>query len=357
MRAQRRSEPDGRVSRPQTVEGLDRGSLRRIDPDEQIDPVVVAAMEEIGLDISAEFPKPLTDAVIRAADVVVTLGCGDACPVYPGQALPGLAGRRSRRQPIEVVRRIRYELYHRVWELIETLVPIANLLDMNHPKGASIEPRRGDTDIHGNLPALEASLAAIDTIGVDAQLLRRRPGRLWPPPQPGVPADRGSGDPDDLRQLRLRDRPRAGRLRVRVRDSARPRARPAVGRVDARAYRPGLQGLHAPASVRSALRARRARCIWSTARPARSTSICSRTSRPACTNASPPPRPLARSCLATPTSRGSTPTGACCSSTVARSANPRTATLARGSRFSSSMRRRDPRVARARPLRRQGGRR
>jgi arsenate reductase len=50
-----------------------------------INPAVVEAMAEIGLDISKEFPKPLTDEVVRAADVVVTMGCGDACPIYPGK--------------------------------------------------------------------------------------------------------------------------------------------------------------------------------------------------------------------------------------------------------------------------------
>ena len=99
-------------------------------PDERIDPVVAEAMVEIGLDVSDEFPKPLTDAVIRAADVVVTLGCGDACPVYAGKRyqdwpVPDPAG-----QPLEVVRRIRYELHHRVWELIETLVPTVDVLDL-----------------------------------------------------------------------------------------------------------------------------------------------------------------------------------------------------------------------------------
>lgn len=104
-------------------------------PEEQIDPVVVAATEEIGLDVSTEFPKPLTDAVIRAADVVVTLGCGDACPVYPGKRYQDWPVADPAGQPIEVVRRIRYELYHRVWELIETLVPNMNLLDVQRPTG------------------------------------------------------------------------------------------------------------------------------------------------------------------------------------------------------------------------------
>jgi arsenate reductase len=54
------------------------------EPAERIDPVVVQAMAELGLDISKEFLKPLTDEAVREADVVVTMGCGDACPYYPG---------------------------------------------------------------------------------------------------------------------------------------------------------------------------------------------------------------------------------------------------------------------------------
>jgi len=104
-------------------------------PEEQIDPVVAAAMQEIGLDVSAEFPKPLTDAVVQAADVVVTLGCGDACPVYPGKRYEDWPVLDPAGQPLDVVRRIRYEIHHHVWELIETLVPAANLLDLHKPKG------------------------------------------------------------------------------------------------------------------------------------------------------------------------------------------------------------------------------
>jgi protein-tyrosine-phosphatase len=54
-------------------------------PADEINPAVVEAMSEVGIDISKEFPKPLTDEVVRAADVVVTMGCGDACPIYPGK--------------------------------------------------------------------------------------------------------------------------------------------------------------------------------------------------------------------------------------------------------------------------------
>lgn len=103
-------------------------------PDDQIDPEVVQAMAEIGLDVRGEFPKPLTDAVIRAADVVVTLG-GDACPVLPGKCYHDWQVADPAGRPLEAVRRIRYELYHHVWELIETLVPSANLFDLQQRTG------------------------------------------------------------------------------------------------------------------------------------------------------------------------------------------------------------------------------
>jgi arsenate reductase len=79
-------------------------------PADRIDPTVKAVLAEVGLDIAREFPKPLTDDVARAADVLVTMGCGDACPIYPGKRyldweLDDPAGR-----PIEDVRRIRDEI-------------------------------------------------------------------------------------------------------------------------------------------------------------------------------------------------------------------------------------------------------
>ena len=54
-------------------------------PADRLNPAVVQAMAEIGLDISREFPKPLTNEKVKAADVVITMGCGDACPIYPGK--------------------------------------------------------------------------------------------------------------------------------------------------------------------------------------------------------------------------------------------------------------------------------
>ncbi len=65
------------------------------DPAEEINQNVVAAMAEIGIDIAQEFPKPMTDEVVKAADAVITMGCGDSCPIYPRQALRGLGGHGS----------------------------------------------------------------------------------------------------------------------------------------------------------------------------------------------------------------------------------------------------------------------
>jgi len=93
------------------------------DPGEQVNPAVVEAMEELGVDMGEEFPKPLTDEAVRAADVVITMGCGDACPIYPGKRyedweLDDPAGR-----DLETVRRIRDELDRRVRNLIGELLP------------------------------------------------------------------------------------------------------------------------------------------------------------------------------------------------------------------------------------------
>jgi arsenate reductase len=104
-------------------------------PDEQIDPVLVQAMSEISVDVALEFPKPLTDEVVRAADVVVTLGCGDACAVYPGKRYQDWPVADPAGQSLEAVREIRYELYHHVWELLETIVPTGDLIELHRPIG------------------------------------------------------------------------------------------------------------------------------------------------------------------------------------------------------------------------------
>ena len=90
-------------------------------PADRVNPAVVAAMDEVGINISREFPKPLTDDAVRAADAVVTMGCGDACPFYPGKRyldweLPDPAGKG-----IDEVRKIRDEIESRVEALVRDL--------------------------------------------------------------------------------------------------------------------------------------------------------------------------------------------------------------------------------------------
>jgi arsenate reductase len=92
-------------------------------PGDEINPAVVEAMEELGVDMSEEFPKPLTDEVVRAADVVITMGCGDACPIYPGKKYEDWELDDPAGQDLETVRRIRGELDQRVQKLIGELLP------------------------------------------------------------------------------------------------------------------------------------------------------------------------------------------------------------------------------------------
>jgi arsenate reductase (thioredoxin) len=92
-------------------------------PGDKINPAVMAAMDELGIDLSREFPKPLTDEFVRAADVVVTMGCGDACPIYPGKRYEDWELQDPAGQPVEVVRRIRDDIDGRVQQLLDELVP------------------------------------------------------------------------------------------------------------------------------------------------------------------------------------------------------------------------------------------
>lgn len=94
-------------------------------PADSINPAVVAAMAEIGIDISQEFPKPLTDESARAADVLITMGCGDACPVYPGKRYLDWQLTDPAGQGIDAVRPIRDEIDGRVRALLAELVPSA----------------------------------------------------------------------------------------------------------------------------------------------------------------------------------------------------------------------------------------
>ena len=91
------------------------------DPSDRINPAVVEAMEEVGLDISGELPKPLTDEGVRAADVVITMGCGDACPIYPGKRYEDWELEDPAGKDLETVRGIRDELSQRVSGLLQEL--------------------------------------------------------------------------------------------------------------------------------------------------------------------------------------------------------------------------------------------
>jgi protein-tyrosine-phosphatase len=91
------------------------------EPGDHINPSAVQAMSEVGIDITGEYPKPWTDEIVRAADVVVTMGCGDACPIFPGKRyvnweLPDPAGKA-----VDAVRPIRDEIEQRVRRLLDEL--------------------------------------------------------------------------------------------------------------------------------------------------------------------------------------------------------------------------------------------
>ena len=91
-------------------------------PADEINPAVVEVMAEVGLDLSKEFPKPLTDEVVRAADVVITMGCGDACPVFPGKRYLDWDLLDPHGKPVEEVRLIRDEIARRVAALTDELL-------------------------------------------------------------------------------------------------------------------------------------------------------------------------------------------------------------------------------------------
>ena len=104
-----------------TVEVRSAGS----EPAERINPVAVQAMAEVGIDITAEQPKILTTEAVKASDVVITMGCGDTCPFYPGKRYEDWVLDDPAGQGIEVVRPIRDEIRRRVEHLIEELQPTA----------------------------------------------------------------------------------------------------------------------------------------------------------------------------------------------------------------------------------------
>ena len=91
------------------------------EPGNQVNPAAIEAMAEIGIDISREFPKPWTDEIVRATDVVVTMGCGDACPLFPGKRYEDWVLEDPAGLAVESVRPIRDEIGRRVRALLESL--------------------------------------------------------------------------------------------------------------------------------------------------------------------------------------------------------------------------------------------
>ena len=96
------------------VEVRSAGSI----PGDQVNPSAVAAMAEVGIDISAQRPKILTTDAVQASDVVITMGCGDACPIFPGKRYEDWEVTDPSDQPIEVVRAIRDDIQARVTTLL-----------------------------------------------------------------------------------------------------------------------------------------------------------------------------------------------------------------------------------------------
>ena len=99
------------------IEVLSAGS----EPADRVNPVAVRAMAEVGIDITAETPKLLTDSAVREADVVVTMGCGDACPFFPGKRYEDWVLDDPAGQDLDHVRSIRDEIHSRVQTLITEL--------------------------------------------------------------------------------------------------------------------------------------------------------------------------------------------------------------------------------------------
>jgi arsenate reductase len=93
------------------------------EPADQINPVAIAAMAELSIDITAATPKVLTSRAVQSSDVVITMGCGDTCPYFPGVSYRDWKLDDPAGQPLDVVRRIRDDIAARVRALIDELLP------------------------------------------------------------------------------------------------------------------------------------------------------------------------------------------------------------------------------------------
>ena len=107
------------------------------EPGVEVHPNAAAAMAEVGIDITQECPKPWTDEMVRAADVVVTMGCGDACPLFPGKRYEDWELDDPAGKAIEDVRPIRDEIGRRVRALVDQLVPVSSRSPSTAETGSS----------------------------------------------------------------------------------------------------------------------------------------------------------------------------------------------------------------------------
>ncbi|CAN5703623.1 arsenate reductase ArsC [soil metagenome] len=103
------------------------------EPGTDVNPAAIAAMAEVGIDIAEEYPKPWTEEIIKAADVVITMGCGDACPIFPGKRYEDWDLADPAGLDIEAVRPIRDEIGERVRKLLAQL-------DVEHPQPGAAPP-------------------------------------------------------------------------------------------------------------------------------------------------------------------------------------------------------------------------
>lgn len=95
------------------------------EPGDEVNPAAIEAMDEVGIDIGREFPKPWTDEIVRAADVVITMGCGDACPIFPGKRYEDWDLKDPHGQGVAAVRPIRDEIGRLVAKLLaEMEIPV-----------------------------------------------------------------------------------------------------------------------------------------------------------------------------------------------------------------------------------------
>ena len=123
------------------------------EPGTQVNPAAVAAMAERGIDISGEFPKPWTDETVRAADVVITMGCGDACPIFPGKRYESWDLDDPAGLDVEDVRPIRDDIERRVRHLLTELAPSTGtprqpIGSVAGDEGSSIQPGQGQRAVH-----------------------------------------------------------------------------------------------------------------------------------------------------------------------------------------------------------------